>query len=70
MRRITLAGLAVALLAAANAGAAPDFTALPANAYDPPKPAPLFTLPDLDGKPVSLGELRGKLVLLFFWATW
>jgi cytochrome oxidase Cu insertion factor (SCO1/SenC/PrrC family) len=72
MRRIAPAALAVALLAAAGAGAdaAPDFAALQAQPYDPPKPAPLFTLPDLEGKTVSLESLRGKLVLLFFWATW
>lgn len=34
------------------------------------EPAPAFTLRSLDGKPVSLAELRGKRVLLHFWATW
>lgn len=30
-----------------------------------------FTLPDLDGMPVTLGRYLGKKpVLLFFWATW
>lgn len=29
-----------------------------------------FELPDLAGKPHSLGDWRGKLVLLNFWATW
>lgn len=70
MRRIILAGLAVALFATASAGAGPDYSALQAQPYEPPKPAPLFTLPDLEGKAVSLEALRGKLVLLFFWATW
>jgi len=32
--------------------------------------APAFTLTDLDGKSVSLGEFRGKVVVLDFWATW
>jgi peroxiredoxin len=38
--------------------------------YDPPKPAPDFTLTDLQGKPVHLVDLQGKVVLLFFWTTW
>jgi thiol-disulfide isomerase/thioredoxin len=35
-----------------------------------PDAAPAFELKDLDGKPVSLAEARGKVVLLNFWATW
>jgi thiol-disulfide isomerase/thioredoxin len=34
------------------------------------KPAPDFTLQTLDGKSVTLSSLRGKGVLLNFWATW
>ena len=34
------------------------------------KQAPSFVRSDLDGKRVSLRALRGKLVLLNFWATW
>jgi cytochrome oxidase Cu insertion factor (SCO1/SenC/PrrC family) len=70
MRRVALAALAVALLSTASASAAPDFTALQAQPYEPAKPAPLFTLPDLEGKSVGLEALRGRLVLVFFWATW
>ena len=33
-------------------------------------PAPNFTLPDLNGKKVSLTDYRGKVVLLNIWATW
>ena len=32
--------------------------------------APLFTLPDLDGKTVSLEQYRGEIVFLGFWTTW
>lgn len=34
------------------------------------KPAPAFTLRDLDGKKVSLADYRGRPVLVNFWATW
>ncbi len=34
------------------------------------KPAPQLQLKDLDGKPVRLSDLRGKAVLVNFWATW
>jgi len=32
--------------------------------------APAFTLPDLSGRKVALGDFRGRLVLLNFFATW
>jgi len=34
------------------------------------QPAPQFTLMDLEGKQVSLSDLKGKVILLDFWATW
>ena len=33
-------------------------------------PAPNFALTDVDGHSVSLASLRGKPVLVNFWATW
>ena len=36
----------------------------------PPRPAPGFTLQDIDGKTHSLADYRGKVVLVNFWATW
>ncbi len=35
------------------------------------KPFPFtFTLPDLDGKPLSLDKLQGKVVIVDVWGTW
>src|ERR1700740_770465 len=34
------------------------------------KPEPDLTLKDLDGKNLSLVQLKGKVVLVNFWATW
>ena len=70
-RHVTAAlGLAFLAVAAPGAAQAPDFAGASVQPYDPPKPAPALTLPGLDGKTRSLGELRGKVVLVVFWATW
>ena len=34
------------------------------------KPAPDFTVKDMDGKDVALKDLKGKVVVLDVWATW
>jgi len=31
---------------------------------------PAFELPDPDGNPVRSEELRGKVVMIRFWASW
>jgi cytochrome oxidase Cu insertion factor (SCO1/SenC/PrrC family) len=63
-------GLTILLLAAPVAWAGPDFASMQIAPYDPPKAAPGLTLPDLQGKTVNLGDLKGKVVLVWFWATW
>ena len=40
------------------------------NAYLASLTAPDFTLPDMNGKPHSLKDFRGKKVLLLTWASW
>lgn len=56
--------------AAADAAAdAPAETATLALLKEP-MDVPGFTVTDLDGKTVSFADLRGKVVLVNFWATW
>ena len=42
------------------------------SAHYPPlnKPAPTFSLPTLDGHPVTLADYRGRNVVVTFWASW
>ncbi len=35
-----------------------------------PRPSPDIALPDLEGNEIRLSALRGKVIVLNFWATW
>jgi cytochrome oxidase Cu insertion factor (SCO1/SenC/PrrC family) len=70
IRRTGLTAMALALLLVGGAGAAPDFASFQAQPYEPRKAAPAFSLPSIDGRTVRLEDSRGKVLLLFFWATW
>ena len=56
--RVLLAGLAIVVSSACGAQKAAR------------RGAPDFTLADLAGGNLSLGSLRGKVLVLDFWATW
>jgi peroxiredoxin len=62
--------IAAAALVAVAVFAARWATGPPPDPILPGQAAPGFSLPDLDGAPVSLADQRGKVVLLNFWATW
>jgi len=65
-RRALLGGLAVAALpGAARAEEKQLMAPMPGR-----KPAPDFTLPNLDDEMVTLSALRGRIVIVNFWATW
>ena len=52
------------------AGAVSLMRMFPGSATHAGEPAGEFELTDLAGAPVSLSAMRGKVVLLTFWATW
>ena len=72
---IGLAGAAVAaaiLFAPPRCGAAdPDpFLAMNAQRASKEVQAPGFRLQTLEGRPVTLEDLKGKVVFFYFWRTW
>ncbi len=61
-----------AVLAALCLAASPGSVGLAASvsADGSPRTAPDFSRTDIQGRPFSLRDYRGRLVLLNFWATW
>lgn len=70
MRVIAAIAAVLALSAGAAAAAAPDWASFGLTAYEPARPAPELGLPDLAGRVRTLADLKGKVALVFFWATW
>ena len=73
MMRTWIVGTALCLMAAvAGYGvlAQDMFPVAGRHAVKLGEPAPNFQLQDLDGRLVTLSDLRGTVVLLNFWATW
>jgi cytochrome oxidase Cu insertion factor (SCO1/SenC/PrrC family) len=50
-----------------SAASLQTFQALPSEQQTA---APAFTLPDHRGAPIRLADMRGKIVVVRFWATW
>lgn len=65
VRALAALGLAVGLLVPAMALASHEITPWPRN-----KAVPALSLAGLDGQPWQLTRLKGRVVVLNFWATW
>ncbi len=74
MMRLVIVGIVAMLmvtLVGIGGAAAPDILPVAErNVVKLGEPAPNFRLRDLNGHSVALSDLRGKVVLLNFWATW
>jgi hypothetical protein len=55
-----------------SSGASGARAPLPAGLFEvsPPVPLPKFSLPTLQGPPMEVSSLQGKIVVVRFWATW
>jgi len=68
---VTLAaGVLAGALGCSREAGAPVAKAGPCAGVAERRPAPELKLKSLDGKEYSLGELKGKTVVIDFWATW
>jgi cytochrome c biogenesis protein CcmG, thiol:disulfide interchange protein DsbE len=47
-----------------------QFSEAKVQEFSAPMDAPDFTLKELDGRNISLKELRGKIIVLNFFTTW
>ncbi len=70
MRCALRSALVVSLALVGAACAAQENDGAAAAGEEQGDPAPDFTLPDLEGNPVTLSDYRGKAVIIDFWATW
>lgn len=70
MLRWLTALLVILTLAPAFPAAAQNMLQNPPPPLQAGTPAPAFQTRTLQGKPLSLRSLRGKVVLLDYWATW
>lgn len=71
-RRLAPSVLALCLLAAGGAAAEtpPGAETLNLTVIDPPRPTPDTAAETLDGTAVALPDLRGRVAVVNFWATW
>lgn len=78
---LVVAGVWVATRSGATRPAAPEVMAERTSGVDAaaaftvqlfkdPKPVPDFTVTTLDGRTITAASLRGKVVIVNFWATW
>jgi thiol-disulfide isomerase/thioredoxin len=68
--RAGVIALALAVAPASGAAAEQRFETLRLTPFGGSERAAEFNVPTPDGSPLGLGVLRGKVVLLNFWATW
>ncbi len=69
MKALPLAALVIGFIAFTNVAHAED-AAIDLKTLAVGSPFPDFNETDIHGKPISVGNYKGKIVLVDFWATW